>query len=93
MSGGEGAEASGREGAARREHARREASSVEGTTWREGKWPRGSKHLVGEESRSNGAARSKSGGPQYFFFGSCDLLALLNFCFYVLHYCSILLGF
>ena len=69
----------------------REVSGVEGATQRGGKWRRRSRRLIGEGSRSNGAVGSNNGGTQIFFFGSCDQLALLDFYFYVLHYCSILL--
>ena len=54
----------------------REASDIEGAAQSGGERRRGSRHLVGRRSRSNKAAVSNNGGIQFYFFDSCDLLAL-----------------
>ena len=88
---GEGGEVSDGKGAARRKQVEREASGVEGAV------QSGGKHGEEAGARYEGGARAMerrgATAAVLIFFYSCDLLALLNFCFYVLHYCNILLGF
>ena len=85
---GAGGEGAGEEGAGGEGGERRWGSSVEQRPMAERE-----QTLSRRDEQEQRGSREQQQRYSIFFFDSCDLLALLNFCFYVLYYCSILFGF